>query len=60
MMKWTKEDCFGNKQVWYSQKMINKIYQFCVENICDEEYCKKEDCECAPKLIKDFIDEVNK
>ena len=24
-MKWIKQDCYGNEQVWYSEDAINKI-----------------------------------
>lgn len=30
-MKWIKIDCFGNKQVWYSEDVIDRIYNIAKE-----------------------------
>lgn len=30
-MKWTKTDCFGNPQVWYSADVIERIYKLAKE-----------------------------
>lgn len=32
-MKWTKTDCFGNKQVWYSEDVIERIKKIVIKHL---------------------------
>lgn len=33
-MKWVTKDCFGKKQIWYSDDVIKKIIEF-INNFCE-------------------------